>query len=217
MNELVPAFEKSILDPSLEESLSGIGELGIDSVLNSSLPDSIPIIGLIKGVCKTAINIHERNLLRQLAAFINAFNDGSVPAEKVEAYKKRLDDNPKFAEKELGRIIIILNSNIDIEKSEFLAKFFKSYINQDIDWDIFCELSDITTQLFLSDLELLFRIFNGEIADTSQCSRYQSKRLSSIGLIDSIVQGVFSFESKYDTDENLKISDIGNTFCTIVK
>ena len=98
------------------------------------------------GLGKTAQNIHDRNLLKQTIKFINTFNEKSISTQKVEKYKNHLDSNPKYAEEELGRVIILLNSNVDLKKSELLAKFYRSYVNSDIDWSTFCELSDITSR-----------------------------------------------------------------------
>ena len=66
------------------------------------------------GLGKTAQNIHDRNLLKQTIKFINTFNEKSISTQKVEKYKNHLDSNPKYAEEELGRVIILLNSNVDL-------------------------------------------------------------------------------------------------------
>src|SRR5699024_5263930 len=133
-------------DPTLSDACIDMAELGIDSLLDEGVFKSIPIVSVLVGSGKTA--------------------------QKIEKYKNHLDSNPKYAEEELGRVIILLNSNVDLKKSELLAKFYRSYINGDIDWSTFCELSDITSRLFISDLHLLFEVSKGRISDTSQCQTY---------------------------------------------
>lgn len=152
MDKIVPAFEATLFDSTLSDACMNITELGIDSLLDDGVFKSIPIVSVLVGLGKTAQNIHDRNLLRQTIKFINTFNDSSISVEKIEKYKKHLESNPKFAEEELGRVIILLNANVDLKKSELLAKFYRSYVNRDIDWQTFCKLSDITSRLFISVL-----------------------------------------------------------------
>lgn len=174
MDKIVPAFKTTLFDSTLSDACVDIAELGIDSLLDDGVFKSIPIVSTLVGFGKTAQNIHDRNLLRQTIKFINTFNEKSISSKKVEKYKNRLDSNSKYAEEELGRVIILLNSNVDLKKSELLAKFYRSYVNEDIDWSIFCELSDITSRLFISDLHLLFEVYKKKISDTSQCQTYQA-------------------------------------------
>ena len=116
----------------------------------------------------------------------------------------------------MGRVIILLNSNIDIKKSELLAKFYRAYVNEEINWATFCELSDITSRLFISDLQLLYEINAGHITDTTQCPAYKADRLISLVLLNysmkSIIQGT-TRGSK--TDRFIRINELGNLFCSI--
>lgn len=161
MDKIVPAFETTLFDPTLSDACIDMAELGIDSLLDEGVFKSIPIVSVLVGLGKAAQNIHDRNLLKQTIKFINTFNEKSISVQKIEKYKNHLDSNPKYAEEELGRVIILLNSNVDLKKSELLAKFYRFYINGDIDWSTFCELSDITSRLFISDLHLLFEVSKG--------------------------------------------------------
>ena len=168
------------------------------------------------GLGKTAQNIHDRNLLKQTIKFINTFIEKSISTQKVEKYKNHLDSNPKYAEEELGRVIILLNSNVDLKKSELLAKFYRSYVNSDIDWSTFCELSDITSRLFISDLHLLFEINEGKISDTSQCPTYKADRLIALGLLDSAMKSMsIGSVSGSQTQRYIQVNSLGKLFCKI--
>lgn len=124
MDKLVPAFETTLFDPTLSEDCLKMAELGIDSLLDDGIFKSIPVVSVLLGVGKTAQNIHYRNLLKQTIKFINTFNDGSISKEKIEKHQKKLKSNPQYAEEELGRVIILLNSNIELKKSELLGKIY---------------------------------------------------------------------------------------------
>lgn len=216
MDKIVPAFKTTLFDSTLSDACVDIAELGIDSLLDDGVFKSIPIVSTLVGFGKTAQNIHDRNLLRQTIKFINTFNEKSISSKKVEKYKNRLDSNSKYAEEELGRVIILLNSNVDLKKSELLAKFYRSYVNEDIDWSIFCELSDITSRLFISDLHLLFEVYKKKISDTSQCQTYQADRLIALGLLDSAMKSMsISSVSGSQTQRYIQVNNLGKLFCEI--
>lgn len=44
-------------------------------------------------------------------------------------YKIKINNNPKELEEELGRVLILLNGNIELEKSKMLANLFRNYID----------------------------------------------------------------------------------------
>lgn len=216
MDKIIPAFETTLFDPTLSDACMDMAELGIDSLLNDGIFKSIPIVSVLVGIGKTAQNIHDRNLLRQTIKFINTFNEKSIPKEKIEKYKKKLNDNSYFAEEELGRVIILLDSNVDIKKSELLAKFYNAYVNENISWDQFCELSDVISRLFISDLSLLFRIFRKQITDTTQCAVYQADRLIALGLLDSATKSMsIGSNNSSKTERYIQVNNLGNLFCSL--
>ena len=57
---------------------------------------------------KITKSIMERYLMKNLVIFINELNGGKIDRKKLNKYKEELRQNPKKAEKELGRILIIL-------------------------------------------------------------------------------------------------------------
>lgn len=190
MDKIVSAFEVTLFDPIISESVKGLADLGIDSLLEESVFESIPIVNLMVGAAKTAQNIHDRNLLKQTVKFINTFNEGTIERKKLEKHKEKLKEKPKFAENELGRVIILLNANIDLKKSELLGKFYKAYIEEVISWSKFCELADVTSRAFIMDLELLKSVFQRKITDTTKCEIYQIERLVGLGLINTTTKSM---------------------------
>lgn len=216
MDKIIPAFETTLFDPSLTDTFVDIAELGIDSVLDDGLLKNIPIANLLIGIGKTAQNIHDRNLLRHTLKFIITFHENTISPAKLKKYRDKLLNNPHFAEEELGRVIILLNSNIDIKKSELLAKFYRAYVNEEINWTTFCELSDITSRLFISDLQLLYEINAGHITDTTQCPAYKADRLISLGLLNYSMKSIIQSTTRGSkTDRFIRINELGNLFCSI--
>jgi hypothetical protein len=215
LDKIIPAFETTLFDPTLSDACADIAELGIDSLLDGGVFKSIPVVSLLVGIGKTAQNIHDRNLLKQTIKFINTFNEKSISKEKVDKYKKHLQENPHFAEEELGRVIILLDSNVDLIKSELLAKFYRAYVSEEISWDVFCELSEVNSRLFLSDISFLYDVYYRRISDTTQCATYQADRLIALGLLDSAPKDVYVGSSGGHTNRYIQINSLSKIFCSL--
>lgn len=72
---LIPSLKASLFNPistSMSDSLIDIAELGLDSVLQDGVLKDVPIFGTIASLCKTGVNLRERNLIRQTAVFITS-------------------------------------------------------------------------------------------------------------------------------------------------
>lgn len=217
LKKIVPSFAESLFNSSLSELLKDYTEIGIDSVLEDGVLKEVPIVRTILNLTKTVQNIHDRNLLKQLIKFIQTFNDGSVSDEKLIKYRKKFEENPSFANAELERIIIILNSIIDTKKSELLAVIFRAYINELINWEKFCELADVINRLFINDLLLLYAICRREINDTSQCEGYQADRLISLGLVQSTTKSMMiGSNNNSQTIFYIQPSPLGNLFFRLI-
>lgn len=218
MDKIVPAFETTLFDSTLSDACVDMAELGIDSLLDDGVFKSVPIVSVLVGIGKTAQNLHDRNLLKQTIKFINTFNEKSITPAKLQKYKERIYNNPKFAEEELGRVLIILNSNVDLKKSEILARFYRAYVEEKINWDTFCELSEVISRMFVSDIKLLFAVYNKRVSDTSQCPVYQADRLIALGLLDSAMKSMsIGSVSSSHTQRYIQTNQLGNTFCGLSK
>lgn len=87
MDKLVPIYKDSIFNDDVKSVCSDLIEVGIDSVLESGLFQSIPIVGVLVGVGKLGQNIYERNLLRQTISFINELNRKEISQVKLDKYR----------------------------------------------------------------------------------------------------------------------------------
>lgn len=216
MDKIVPAFETTLFDSTLSGACVEMAELGIDSLLDDGVFKSVPIVSTLIGIGKTAQNLHDRNLLRQTVKFINTFNEKSIPADKLQKYIDHLNSNSKFAEEELGRVLITLNSNVDLKKSEILARFYRAYVEQKITWDKFCELSEVTSRMFIADIKLLFEIYSKRISDTSQCPVYQAERLIALGLLDTAMKSMsIGSVSGSNTQRYIQTNELSKLFCEL--
>lgn len=102
MDKIIPAFETTLFDSTLSDACADIAEMGIDSLLDDGVCKSIPVVGLLVGIGKTAQNIHDRNLLKQTIKFINTFNEKSISIQKIQKYQKSYKKNRNLQKKNLG-------------------------------------------------------------------------------------------------------------------
>lgn len=212
MDKIIPSFASSLFDGS-KDSIGDITELGIDSLLDDGVFKDLPIVSMLVGVKNTYQNIHDRNLLKQTLTFIKQFNSGSINQEKLNKYRDMLNADSKKAEKELGRVLIILNSTIDMEKSQMLANLYKSYINEKINWNQFCEFAEIIKMLFLNDFNIIDLIYKHQITDTSGIEIYPIDRLTSLGIVNTVMKTIMiSSNTSSKSDKYVNLTTIGQKF-----
>lgn len=217
MDSLIPSFKESIYDSSLKDVAVDVAEIGIDGILNLDILQQIPIVRLIIGTAKTAQNIRDRNALKQTVAFLKALRKKDISQEKLNKHKEKLDVDATFAEEELGRVLTILDSTLDVEKSKLLAGIYRAYIEGLLDWGQFCELSDVTNRLFISDIQLLREINLKHVGDTTQCDTYRADRLAALGLVSLSMKSMYAVSGSTRTDSFLKTTPLGALFCQVTE
>lgn len=220
--ELIPLFEKSIFYPLIDEGLDFV-EIGIDSVINEGLLNELPIAKSFFAVGKTINSIWERVLLRNTYYFIREFNSGDISRQKYEKYKQKIEEDPKKAEKELGRVLIYLDRQIEIIQSQILGAFFSAYIDERIDWEKFCELAEINSRMFISDYIMLappkkerFPENRNEIdldrEHITKEDRYRLDRLVNLGLLtNSCLHSSMRYPGE-DWRSDYGLTEVGITF-----
>jgi hypothetical protein len=219
MDKLVPVFKETIFDDNMKSNFADLVEVGIDSLLDSEILKKIPIARLLVGSVELGQKIYERNLLKQTVSFINEFNRGEVSQEKLRAHKLKLDENPKLAERELERVIITLNGNVDMQKSQILGCLYSNYINKRIDWNQFCEMTEITNRIFIQDLSYLRSLWPSGKRNILDKDEYRFSRLESLGLLK--IANIWSDMNDSGLDllssgKNAELSAIGQKYSCII-
>ncbi|MEN6418179.1 MAG: hypothetical protein ABFC73_04580 [Clostridiaceae bacterium] len=182
---LIPAFRDSLLNPTLVSSVIDLAEIGFDTIVLNGVLQELPVVKTLVGVGKFAYSVRERNLLKLTLRFIAHIHDGTISSTQFEKYRTALYENPRKAEQELSRVLILLDRFIDDEKEKILAAFFRAYIQGLINWGEFCELSDALDRLFISDIRLLYRIVVEEARLLYEQGGYSADRLVSVGLVNN--------------------------------
>ena len=181
MNSLADDLGKSLSKNIVPVSVEFL-ENGIDELISNNTLRNIPILNSISAVIRIGKDLHERNLLKQTSVFLSEFNSGAIDEEKLQKYKEKLEDDKKKIS-ELERVLLILNNNIDVKKSKYLAKLFTAYINEKITWDEFCEFSDVTHRLFIEDFRLLKALWSNSSYLSKGGDNFRAERIYSVGII----------------------------------
>jgi len=211
MNSLADDLGKSLSKNIVPVSVESL-ENGIDELISNNVLRNIPILNSICGVIRVGKDLRERNLLIQTSTFLSEFNSGTIDEEKLQKYKEKLEDDKKKIS-ELERILLILNNNIDVEKSKYLAKLFTAYINEKISWNEFCEYSDIINRLFMEDVRILKTIWSNTVPQPKDCDNFRIERIYSYGIIGN------TFTELMDGGQGYKgrvLNKIGKKFCDII-
>lgn len=215
MDKLIEDFKESLFENS-EELVGDYTELGIDSFINDGVLKDIPIVKTIVSVLKIGKNVHDRNLLKQSLNFIKEFNNGNIDEEKLQNYKIEIEKNTKKCEKELERVLLLLNNFIDVQKSIILAKLFRAYINEQINWNEFCEFSDITDRLFMEDIRILKHFKENKELKGQWEDQFRVERIYSLGILGVELDNVSYEEMKEDATAGRSLSILGQKYCNII-
>lgn len=222
MSNLIPSFRDSVLKPLSDPAIDYL-DAGIDLILEADALKAVPIVGAVSAFCKIGVNLHERNLLKQTFEFIKGFNEGSIDKETVEAHRLELENDPSKQEKELSRVMIILEKQVDEQQSLVLGSFYSSFVRGAISWDKFCELSEANSRIFSSDYPILVRAAceNGLNLDGQEL--YQVDRLISLGLLSQVrrrERAIYNvsgetlglLDSSHPGEKDVVLTSFGKTF-----
>lgn len=214
-------MENDLLIPSFRSSIFEVGgdigteflELGIDQLIDNEIIKAIPVVASIVKIGKGLIGIKERHLIKKLLLFINKVNDGEVDTEKLIQHSKELKENPEKLYKELEYLLIVIDRQLELDKTKVLAKFYLSYIDQLIDWEGFLYLSDILERFVLSDVILLQDIFEKEIyTENNGFDIPMMCRLNSLGLAQYFSGMKVSLDKLSKGSKTANITHLGKVF-----
>ena len=183
MNDLIPVFRDTLFESGFVEIAKEVAEKGIDSVLVDGVLKEIPIVNTVFGVGKAAYLIRNQVFLEQTCRFFAHLHDGSITTSQFQRYKEELENDQTRAKKELSRVIILLDRFIDTQKTRILACFYRAYIINLISWERFHELSEALDRLFITDIQMLYRIRELDKHMLYEDGGYVADRLVSVGLV----------------------------------
>lgn len=186
IDNIVESTANTIVNYNLDIAID-FSEIGLDSLLDESILKEVPLIKAAYSIAKTGFAIREKHMLMKTLIFIDQLNKNGVSNENYIEYKKKLKEKDKFLMKELEHVLIIVDRYVELNKNKILANLYFNYIDKQIDWEQFQELSIIVDNIFLSDLPELENIFMKKAITMNDINNKISfRRLKTQNLIEDI-------------------------------
>lgn len=216
MNILPPvirSLRETLMNPNASELCGEIAEIAIDATIKDDLLKTIPIVKTVVAGGNIIAGIRDRSFLKQTASFINGVNSRVISKADLKTYQKHLEDS-YVAQEELERVVVLLDSFIDKEKSTLLGRFYSAYVLQRIDWSQFVELSEALARISVSDFETLYDICSNQPIKESDLESYRVERLSASGLTSKIAGSITIYPGSVNPPAiTVSLSSLGEIFC----
>ena len=186
IDNIVESTANTIVNYNLDTAID-FSEIGLDSLLDESILNEVPLIKTAYGIAKTGFAIREKHMLKKTMIFIDKLNKNGVSNQNYKEYKEKLKAKDGFLMRELEHVLIIVDRYIELNKNKILANLYFNYIDKQIDWKQFQELSIIVDNIFLSDLAELESIFMKKAITMNDINNKISfRRLKTQNLIEDI-------------------------------
>ena len=142
----------------------------------------------------------------------------NVDKEKLVTYKEKLRNNPKKEEEELSRIIILLDRYYENRKSYILGLLFKKYVEDQIDWQDFCEYSDLITNLYIRDIDYLLKAYENNDLDAQENNEHIYVRLQGLGLVKTSEgwKNIGENATGFISGVHVEMTDYGKRFSKLI-
>lgn len=193
-------------DKGFFDIISDAGEIILDASMTDGILKDLPIIGTIVKLYKSGVGIKGYIFVKKLNRFLTALKD--VPKEQREDFVNRINDDPEFKKKVGESLILILDRLDSIDKTDYIAKAFKKYMEEHISYEMFLRVSSAIDRSFLPDLLLL--------KDTGDPKNFDSDmilNLSTAGLLE--IKGMPSIHYAGAKNE-YQVTNIGNVIRTLI-
>lgn len=186
VDNIVESTASTIVNYNLDTAID-LSEIGLDSLLDDSILKEMPLIKTAYGVAKTGFAIREKHMLKKTLTFIKQLNDNGISNKNYIEYKEKLKNRDKFVFKELEHILIIIDRYVEVNKNKILANLYFYYIDKQINWEQFQELSIIVDNIFIGDLDELEIIYQKKYITMHEIkNRVSFRRLKVQNLIEDI-------------------------------
>ena len=202
---MIKSLSETLTDPelNLREDLM---QSGIEGLLSNS---EIP--GLMLKGYKAIHTIHDVHLRQKTKYFIIGFREGKLSDEEIDEYRNKMSDG-KVANRELGYVLVLLDRQIDLEKSLILGRAYRAFYMGEIAWEEFTELADALDRAFISDLMFLSRYgYNPDVLTEARKEKpHIIQRLQGIGIVieDTNLGNGYTY-SQLEGDRKVLLTKLG--------
>ena len=159
---VIEQFNRSLLIDYEDMGVDFI-EANIDNVINNPVFEAIPIVKCFKGIIKGCLAIRDRYLLKNICVFLKNLRDGNLTQKQINDYKNKNLKNKKQYDKEIERVIFLIDRQSEEQKVIMISNYFKSLINEEITYNTFVDYTDLVDKLLWTDLSYIKNIWENRI------------------------------------------------------
>ena len=152
---LVDSWAATISKSGAGDLLPDITEFALDAVTNDGLLKDFPIVSTVVSIYKIGRTLKERSYIKKLMAFLIEIDKGNVDEEKRNEYIGRITKNKRTIQQELEYVLTLLDRFLSEQKAKYLGRLFLAYIFEEIDWSMFCQLSELIDRLLPNDIKCM--------------------------------------------------------------
>jgi hypothetical protein len=142
---------KTLKDNDFQDTLSNLGEVTLDNLLESGVLKEIPILGTIIGLSRSKMTIQDRLFTKKLLTFLFQLKDTNIEERKKQVDKIEKDSN--YQTKVGEKLLFIIDKCEDDEKARYIGKLFQCFIQEKINYDDFLRASRCIELTHLEDLK----------------------------------------------------------------
>lgn len=198
------------------ELLSIMKEVGIDEYAESlkeilsKISDNVAPIKTIKSIYELTLSLKFKNDLKNLSAFLDSLKSGNITPKDIEKYAKKYSKSDEALKDDIVKILLILSSYRDEEKSKILGNLYVNLIKEKINYREFQTLSEILNNLLIVDIEAIVYLYKNRPNYDYPNQYFNSLyRLQALGLIRQL-----NFQSTGTiNNEVVEILSDGNMLC----
>lgn len=200
------SFDKTLRESDLTGLTLDYSEIGIDSFLSEGVLKEIPVAKTIYSLARVGANVRDYLFLKKILTFLQGIDKVS-PAQRSKMINE-IDKSNKFGIKVGEKLLYLIDSCDDHEISAQVAKLFKAFLEEDIDYDSFLDTSSIVRRVAPSDLKWFLR-HEGEY------TLEESGALLGTGLFNVNIEEISA--STQEDDDWKRVAEGGNHLITSVE
>ncbi len=151
IKQIDKSLSETLRNSDLQSVSANIVEIVIDSMLDEGVLKSLPIVGSIIGIGKTAITVKDQLFLKKIIAFLSGIRD--IPQEKRREMIDLVNESKKEKLKVGEKLIYILDKCDDYVDAKYVAQLFTAFLEGKISYQDFLKGSRIIQNIFVGDLE----------------------------------------------------------------
>src|SRR5690554_196880 len=104
-------------------------EIALKQAVDNSVLSEVPIVGSIVKLYAIGSSVRDRLYTEKVRQFLVAMNE--VPEEKRLQFREAVISGQEKSERLVQKILLVIESQSDVEKSELIANFFMAYLRSE--------------------------------------------------------------------------------------